>query len=77
MVLAWSAPKHSLSVMRQIPLVLHPVFVNTVVVRGSAHPCAAAYSRAVGKRIGSTGRVTSQPGQASQIARGIALCAVR
>ena len=42
--------------------------------------CSAAYSRAVGKPRGnarSFGRVASQPRQANQMARGMALCAVR
>ena len=46
----------------------------------SHYACANAYSTAVGNARGKVlgfGRVASQPRQASQIARGIALCAVR
>ena len=44
------------------------------------HPCANAFSLAVSRARGRAldfGRVASQPRQASQIARGMALCAVR
>lgn len=46
----------------------------------ACHACANAYSLAVGRACGRAldfGLVASQPRQASQIARGMALCAVR